>query len=87
MAYNLDANRKRKPLSFHAVSFGTEGQSVFLRRMVAIADQVAQGTMGHTQASLVRSEYTDAIDTIHLAETFLNIANSLKKPRAHLIRS
>ncbi|KAG8979571.1 hypothetical protein FRB94_011592 [Tulasnella sp. JGI-2019a] len=81
------ASDRQKPLSFHAVSFGRETNSGSLRRMVDIAAQVMRGFPGDLQTRLVPCEYTDAMDTIRLAETFLRIADSLKKPRAHLIRS
>ncbi|KAG9021281.1 hypothetical protein FRB95_002446 [Tulasnella sp. JGI-2019a] len=81
------ASSRQKPLSFHAVSFGNERRSRSLRRMVDIAAQVMRDSPRDLQTPLVPCEYTDAIDTIRLAETFLYIAESLKKPRAHLIRS
>ncbi|KAI5998963.1 hypothetical protein F5J12DRAFT_784806 [Pisolithus orientalis] len=89
---------ERKAVSFHAVSFGRDSQSVgssnvnrrqitsstSLRRMV----QIAQDTQNNAPrdplapASVtVMSSYTDALDTVQLAETFLGIAESLRKPR------
>ncbi|KAG8900599.1 hypothetical protein FRB99_005954 [Tulasnella sp. 403] len=73
-----------KPLSFHSVAFGTTASS--LRRMVTLAEQVAQAAPRDPLSPLVPCGYTDAMDTIRLAETFLQIADSLKKPRASLIR-
>ncbi|KAG8900672.1 hypothetical protein FRB99_005823 [Tulasnella sp. 403] len=72
-----------KPLSLHSVAFGTDSAS--LRRMVSLADQVAQAAPRDPLSPLVPCDYTDAMDTIRLAETFLQIADSLKKPRASLI--
>jgi len=77
----------KKPLSFHAVSFGDVAWSSSLRRMVTVAEQVAKAAPKDPLVPVVPCTYTDAIDTIRLTETFLNIADSLKKPRASLIRS
>ncbi|KAG8921722.1 hypothetical protein FRC02_012397, partial [Tulasnella sp. 418] len=72
-----------KPLSFHAVSFGDNRWSQSLRRMVTIADQVSKNAPKDPLAPQpVPCGYTDAMDSIKLAETFLNIADSLKKPKA-----
>ncbi|KAG8979788.1 hypothetical protein FRB93_009789, partial [Tulasnella sp. JGI-2019a] len=69
-------------------SFGPASSSSSLRRMVMIAEQVAQNASNRDPlAPLVPCSYTDAMDTIRLAETFLTIADSLKKPRASLIRA
>ncbi|KAG8903434.1 hypothetical protein FRB99_003283 [Tulasnella sp. 403] len=73
-----------KPLSFHSVAFGTVSKS--LRRMVTLAEQVAQAAPRNPLSPLVPCSYTDVMDTIRLAEAFLQIADSLKKPRASLIR-
>jgi len=73
-----------RPLSLHAVSFGEVRKSHSLKRMVAIAEQIAQAAPQDPQSSLVPCQYSDALSTIHLAETFLNIADSLQKPRASL---
>ncbi|KAG8901724.1 hypothetical protein FRC00_005051 [Tulasnella sp. 408] len=56
-------------------------------RMVTVAEQVATNAPRDPLTPLVPCGYTDAMDTIRLAETFLNIADSLKKPRAALLRS
>ncbi|KAG8962040.1 hypothetical protein FRC05_005627 [Tulasnella sp. 425] len=76
-----------KPLSFHAVSFGKDSSSASLRRMVAVAEKVVQDDPRDQLAPVVPCSYSDAADTIRLAETFINIANSLKKPRAALLRA
>ncbi|KAG8855500.1 hypothetical protein FRB96_007004 [Tulasnella sp. 330] len=78
---------RQKALSLHAVSFGSASSSNSLRRMVAVAEQVAQAAPRDPLSPLIPCSYTDAIDTIRLAETFLHIADSLKKPRASLIRN
>ncbi|KIO19086.1 hypothetical protein M407DRAFT_83261 [Tulasnella calospora MUT 4182] len=76
-----------KPLSFHSVSFGNTASSASLRRMVTIAEQVAASAPPNPLNPLVPCGYTDVMDTIRLAETFLNIADSLKRPRAALLRA
>ncbi|KAG8993098.1 hypothetical protein FRB94_011064 [Tulasnella sp. JGI-2019a] len=76
-----------KTLSLHAVSFGPANSSSSLRQMVRIANEVAQSAPRDPLSPPVPSEYTGAMNTIRLAETFLNIAESLKKPRASLIRT
>ncbi|KIO19087.1 hypothetical protein M407DRAFT_31265 [Tulasnella calospora MUT 4182] len=55
--------------------------------MVTIAEKVAQGAPRDPLAPVVPCGYTDTMDTIRLAETFTNIAKSLKKPRAVLLRA
>ncbi|KAG9001922.1 hypothetical protein FRB90_011463 [Tulasnella sp. 427] len=82
-----EAVARGKPLSFHAVSFGQESSSASLRRMVTVAERVVQDAPRDPLAPLVPCSYSDAMDTIRLAETFINIADSLKKPRAALLRS
>ncbi|KIO18765.1 hypothetical protein M407DRAFT_83589 [Tulasnella calospora MUT 4182] len=76
-----------KPLSFHSVSFGSANRSDSLRRMVTVAEQVAANAPRDPLTPLVPCGYTDVLDSIRLAETFLNIADSLKKPRAALLRA
>ncbi|KAG8930696.1 hypothetical protein FRC01_002390, partial [Tulasnella sp. 417] len=76
-----------KPVSFHAVSFGQDSSSTPLRRMVTVAERVAQDAPRDPLTPVVPCSYSDAIDTIRLAETFINIADSLKKPRAALLRA
>ncbi|KAG1738825.1 uncharacterized protein EDB91DRAFT_1329291 [Suillus paluster] len=82
------AVRLGKALSFHAVSFGPDGSSTSLRRMT----QIALGIQNNAPrdplapaAATAASSYTQALDTIQLAETFLGIAESLRKPRGSLI--
>lgn len=78
-----------KPLSFHAVSFGRDSASSHLRRMVQIALDIQNNAPRDPlapAASTVLSSYSQALDTVRLAETFLGIAESLRKPRGSLIR-
>jgi len=78
-----------KPLSFHAVPFGQDSQPSYMRRMVQIALDVqnnAPQDLLTPTAATVPSTYTQALDTIRLAETFLGIAESLRKPRGSLLR-
>ena len=57
----------RRPLSFHAVSFGQDAASSSLRRMADIASEV-QTTAPHDPlipaAAKVPSSYTEALDTV-----------------------
>ncbi|KIO18763.1 hypothetical protein M407DRAFT_224787 [Tulasnella calospora MUT 4182] len=82
-----EAVSQGKPVSFHAVSFGQDSSSTPLRRMVTVAERVAQDAPRDPLSPVVPCSYSDAMDTIRLAETFINIADSLKKPRAALLRA
>ncbi|KDQ64238.1 hypothetical protein JAAARDRAFT_201615 [Jaapia argillacea MUCL 33604] len=73
-----------KSLSFHAVSFGP--RSEVLRRMAQIATDIQRGAPPDPINPPVISSYTEALDTIRLAETFLGLAESLRKPRGSLLR-
>jgi len=79
-----------RPLSFHAVSFGQDARSASLRRMAQIALEV-QNNAPHDPllpaAANVPSSFNEALDTVRLAETFLGIAESLRKPRGFLFPS
>ncbi|KAG2340343.1 hypothetical protein BDR05DRAFT_889963 [Suillus weaverae] len=82
------AVRLGKALSFHAVSFGPDRASTSLRRMSQIALDIQNNAPRDPlapQAATVTSSYTQALDTVQLAETFLGIAESLRKPRGSLI--
>lgn len=78
-----------KPLSFHAVSFGQDAWAATLRRMAHIALDVQNNAppdpLVPTSATVL-SSYSEALDTVRLAETFLGIAESLRKPRGSLLR-
>lgn len=76
-----------KPLAFHAVSFGREDYAGTLLRMAALARDVYRNAPGPHGNPDSQCTFTNALDTVHLAETFIGIADSLKKPRAALIRS
>ncbi|KAI9437933.1 hypothetical protein BJY52DRAFT_1229957 [Lactarius psammicola] len=82
------AVRQGRPLSFHAVFFGQESTSPSLRRMAQIALEV-QGDAPHDPllpaAANVPSSYTEALDTVRLAETFLGFAGSFRKPRGSML--
>jgi len=73
-----------QPLSFHTVSFGPYNDR--LQRMAQIALEVQTSVPQNPTSPGVPSSYTEALDTIRLAETFLGIAECLRKPRAALIR-
>ncbi|KAF8548562.1 hypothetical protein OG21DRAFT_1516177 [Imleria badia] len=70
-------------MSFHAVSFGPDGASMYLRRMAQIARD-AQNNAPRDQlmpaAATILSSYTEVLDTVQLAQTSLGIAKSLRKP-------
>ncbi|OCH90958.1 hypothetical protein OBBRIDRAFT_792770 [Obba rivulosa] len=74
-----------KPLSFHAVSFGP--RSAILQRMAQIAVDVQNRTPPDPAHPVPQSAYAEALDSVHLAETFLGIAESLRKPRGSLMRT
>lgn len=76
-----------KHLSFHAVSFGTYNK--WLKRMAKIARGVqarAPRDPALPPTAYVESSYVEALDSVRLAETFLGLADSLRKPRGALIR-
>jgi len=83
------AVRLGKPLSFHAISFGPDTSSSSLRRMANLAlgvqNNAPRDPLRPPTAS-VPSSFAVALDTVRLAETFLGIAESLRKPRGALMR-
>ncbi|KAH9963060.1 hypothetical protein BJV74DRAFT_880022 [Russula compacta] len=83
------AVQRGKPLSFHAVSFGSDTFARPLRRMARLALEI-QNNAPHDPllpaASVIPSTFTTALDTVQLAETFLGFAESLRKPRGSLMR-
>lgn len=76
-----------KPLAFHAVSFGQAGYEYTLNRMVTLARDVYRSAPGGAANADTQCTSTNALDTVRLAETFIGIADSLKKPRAALVKS
>ncbi|KAF7308999.1 VWFA domain-containing protein [Mycena kentingensis (nom. inval.)] len=74
-----------RPLSFHAVSFGRESQSGYLRRMADVALEVQNNAPAGQMGTTIDSSYSEALDTVRLAETFLGFAESLRKPRGALV--
>ncbi|KAH7882014.1 hypothetical protein F5I97DRAFT_1939518 [Phlebopus sp. FC_14] len=77
-----------KPVSFHSVSFGPDAESATLRRMTEIALDAQNNAPKDPLApvaAMVLSTYSEALDTVQLAETFLGIAESLRKPRGSLM--
>lgn len=92
----------RKPLSFHAVSFGQYGSESTLRRMAELALKLQNNALRLAPAT-VPSSFATALDTVsthvsgidvsnqanpsqvRLTETFLGIAESLRKPRGSLM--
>jgi hypothetical protein len=60
-----DSINARRPLSFHAVSFGPDAASSSLRRMAQIALDVQQNNEPQDPATAsVPSSYTEALDTV-----------------------
>ncbi|KAF8483073.1 hypothetical protein JB92DRAFT_3033330 [Gautieria morchelliformis] len=78
-----------KALVFHSVSFGPDGSSYYLRHMTDIASEVHSRAAPNVLAApgAGACSYTEAIDTIRLAETFLGFAASLQKQRGSLLRA
>ncbi|KAI6157189.1 hypothetical protein BKA82DRAFT_4325642 [Pisolithus tinctorius] len=77
-----------KAVSFHAVSFGPDTSSEYLRRMAEIAIDAQNNAPRDPfapAAATVMSSYNQALDSVQLAETFLGIAESLRKPRGALM--
>jgi len=77
-----------KPLSFHAVSFGEDASTTTLRRMADLALEIQNSVPrdGLLPAAVnVPSSFSTALDTVRLTETFLGIAESLRKPRGSLM--
>ncbi|KAF9228234.1 hypothetical protein BS17DRAFT_850512 [Gyrodon lividus] len=77
------ATQMGKALSLHAILFGPTITSDCLRRMITVAldEQSRTPTMASTPSS-----FHEALDTVKLAQTFLGIAESLRKPRGALIQ-
>jgi len=85
----LTLRLRRAPLALHAVQFGEDIYYQSLRRMVDIAEEVyATAPRDPLAPADGRScTFTSALGTIQLANTFMTIAGSLKKPRAALSRT
>ncbi|KAF8840167.1 hypothetical protein BDN67DRAFT_952189 [Paxillus ammoniavirescens] len=84
----MSATQLGKPLSFHTVSFGQDNHSSTLRRMSQIALEAQRRAPRDPllpAEATVQSSYSEALDTVQLAETFLGIAQSLSKPRGSLM--
>jgi len=81
------AVRLGKALSFHAVSFGPVAASQSLRRMAEMAREVQATVPADPASPVVESSYAEALHTVNLAQTFLGLAESLRKPRASLLRN
>lgn len=74
-----------KALSFHTVSFGSQNNET-LRRMTDVASTIQRNAPQDPLHPTVASSYSEALDTIRLAETFLGLADSLTKPRGFLMK-
>ncbi|TFY70647.1 hypothetical protein EVG20_g2357 [Dentipellis fragilis] len=82
-----DASQRGKPLSIQTISFGQQTATEILRGMADIAldvqNQALPGPNGHRSTP---SSFHEAMDTVRLAETFLAIAETMRKPRGSLLR-
>ncbi|KAF5381812.1 hypothetical protein D9757_008326 [Collybiopsis confluens] len=81
-----EAVTRGKPLSFHSVSFGPRNDT--LKRMAQISRDVQNRAPKDPlmpATAYFESSYAEALDSVRLAETFLGIANSLKKTRGALL--
>jgi hypothetical protein len=68
------ASAIRRPISFHAVSFGPDSSSSSLRRMAQIALEVQNDRVNdplHPAAANVASSYTEALDTVSWTEMLI----------------
>jgi hypothetical protein len=94
------ASRRGKPLSFQTVGFGQGTLSSVLSfmarritrfsslsRMVDIAQKVQRAVPKDAQTVIIPSSFTEALDTVRLTTTFQGFAESLAKPRGHLLSS
>lgn len=72
------------PLSFHSVAFGTYNST--LRGMARIALNMQNQAQANMQNRAPKSTYTQALSTVQLAGTFLQIEESLRKPRGSLLQ-
>ncbi|KAF8466465.1 hypothetical protein DFH94DRAFT_780712 [Russula ochroleuca] len=80
------AVRLGKPLSFHSISFGQDSSSSSLRRMANLALGVQNNAPRNPRTPpSIPSSFAVALDAVQLAETFLGIAESLRKPRGALM--
>ncbi|KAI9444050.1 hypothetical protein H4582DRAFT_1918931, partial [Lactarius indigo] len=83
------ALRLGKQLSFHAVSFGPDSSVPILRKMAQIALEIQENAPQNAglpaAASVPPSSFATALDTVRLTETFLGIADSMRKPRGSLV--
>ncbi|KAE9406917.1 hypothetical protein BT96DRAFT_954710 [Gymnopus androsaceus JB14] len=76
-----------KALSFHTVAFGPHNST--LKRMAQIALEVQNRAPRDPllpATAYIESSYAEVLDTVRLAETFLGLADSLKKTRGALLR-
>jgi hypothetical protein len=72
-----DVNNRR-PLSFHAVSFGQDATSNTLRRMAQIALDVQQNAPQDPLLPAnanIPSSYTEALDTVRRKNIFSDLGN------------
>ncbi|KAA1477853.1 hypothetical protein DENSPDRAFT_787266 [Dentipellis sp. KUC8613] len=81
------ALRRGSPLSLQTISFGPDGASGSLRRMAQVALAVQnEAPVDQSGRTYTPSAFHQALSTVNLAETFLAIAETLRKPRGSLLR-
>jgi hypothetical protein len=73
----------RRPVSFHAVSFGPSNE--VLKQMVELANQSENSVERDPDHPIVPSKYHEALTSVELAQAFIGIAESLRKTRASLM--
>ncbi|KAA1477855.1 hypothetical protein DENSPDRAFT_933970 [Dentipellis sp. KUC8613] len=80
------ALQRRKPMSLQTISFGPRMSSGTLQRMAQVAleiqNEVPPDPNGRPSTP---SAFHEALSTVNLAETFLAIAETLRKPRGSLL--
>ncbi|KAJ7087696.1 hypothetical protein C8R43DRAFT_1244821 [Mycena crocata] len=74
------------PLSFHSVLFGRNYGRQHLNRMAEIALNIQNIAPNDAAQRSVPSSFSEALNEVRLAETFLGFAESLRKPRGSLLR-
>ncbi|KAJ6514906.1 hypothetical protein C8R47DRAFT_1172974 [Mycena vitilis] len=74
------------PLSFHSVLFGNNYGRAILTRMADLALNIQNAAPNNAAQGSVPSSFSEALDEVRLAETFLGFAESLRKPRGSLLR-
>jgi len=75
--------QKGKGLSLHAILFGPKQTSTRMEHMVTVALDAQSKTPALTS---LQSSFHEALNSVQLSQTFLGIAESLRKPRGALMQ-